>query len=57
MSASCMFYILINQDKKDAENVKANNLANEIKKKNKLKSFIKGQVLSTEKKAKKQTSK
>lgn len=52
-----MFYILINQDKKDAENVKANNLANEIKKKNKLKSFIKGQVLSTEKKAKKQTSK
>lgn len=56
MSASCMFYILINQDKKDAENVRANNLANEIKK-NKLKSFIKGQVLSTEKKAKKQTSK
>lgn len=52
-----MFYILINQDKKDAENVKANNLANEIKKNNKLKSFIKGQVLSTEKKAKKQTSK
>lgn len=52
-----MFYILINQDKKDAENVRANNLANEIKKKNKLKSFIKGQVLSTEKKAKKQTSK
>lgn len=28
-----------------------------LKKKNKLKSFIKGQVLSTEKKAKKQTSK